>query len=204
MGTYSLKTPLDESTVRKLRIGDIVYITGTIVTARDAAHRRMLEYRNRGEKIPVDLRGGVIYHCGPVVRKTDDSWIIIVAGPTTSYRMENYEADVIRVFGVRMVIGKGGMGEKTAEACQKYGAVYATFTGGAAVLAASRIKRVKQVEWLDLGIPEALWVLEVEEFGPLLVTIDSTGENLIEHVLEEAKKKRDNVLRKLEALESHR
>ncbi len=197
MAVYKLKTPLPEEDVRKLRAGDIVYVTGIIVTARDAAHRRMLEYLGQGKEIPVDLKGGVIYHCGPVVRKTNSEWEVISAGPTTSARMELYEADVIEKLGVRMIIGKGGMGSKTAEACKKYGAVYTIFTGGAGALAANAIKRVVKVEWLDLGVPEALWVFEVEEFGPLLVAIDSTGRNLIAEVMENAFKKRDEILAKL-------
>jgi len=197
MPTYYLKTPISEEDIRKLRAGDIVYVSGIMVTARDAAHRRMLEYLKEGKPLPVDLRGGVLYHCGPVVRKKNGEWEVVAAGPTTSARMELYEATVIEKFGVRIVVGKGGMGSKTAEACKKYGAVYTIFTGGAAVLAANAIKRVIKVEWLDLGIPEALWVFEVENFGPLLVTIDSTGKNLIEEVIEGALKKRDEILAKL-------
>ncbi len=197
MPTYYLKTPISEEDIRKLRAGDIAYVSGIMVTARDAAHRRMLEYLKEGKPLPVDLRGGVLYHCGPVVRKKNGEWEVVAAGPTTSARMELYEATVIEKFGVRIVVGKGGMGSKTAEACKKYGAVYTIFTGGAAVLAANAIKRVIKVEWLDLGIPEALWVFEVENFGPLLVTIDSTGKNLIEEVIEGALKKRDAILAKL-------
>ena len=197
MPTYYLKTPISEEDIRKLRAGDIVYVSGIMVTARDAAHRRMLEYLKEGKPLPVDLRGGVLYHCGPVVRKKNGEWEVVAAGPTTSARMELYEATVIEKFDVRIVVGKGGMGSKTAEACKKYGAVYTIFTGGAAVLAANAIKRVIKVEWLDLGIPEALWVFEVENFGPLLVTIDSTGKNLIEEVIEGALKKRDEILAKL-------
>ena len=197
MSEYHLKNPIEEEEVRRLRIGDIVYLSGTIVTARDAAHRRILEYYRQGKPIPIDLRGGVIYHCGPVVLKKDDEWTVVAAGPTTSARMELYEAFVIEKFGTRMIIGKGGMGMRTTEACRRYGAVYTVFTGGAAVLAARAIKRVLRVEWLDLGIPEALWVLEVEEFGPLLVVIDSTGRNLIERVISRARKRRDELIRSL-------
>ena len=193
MSEYHLKTPIKEEEIRKLRVGDIVYLSGTIVTARDTAHRRILEYYEQGKPIPIDLRGGVIYHCGPVVLKRDDEWIVIAAGPTTSTRMELYEASIIEKFGIRMIIGKGGMGVRTAEACRRYGAVYTVFTGGAAVLAARAIKRVLGVEWLDLGVAEALWILEVEEFGPLLVVIDSTGRNLIEEIIREARKRRDRV-----------
>ncbi len=194
MATHHLKTPLSEEEIRKLRVGDIVYLTGIIVTARDSAHRRMLEYVEKGEKLPVDLRGGVIYHCGPVVEKKNGEWIVVAAGPTTSARMEIYEAEVIEKLGVRMIIGKGGMGPRTTEACRKHGAVYTLFTGGAGALSAYAIKRVLGVEWLDLGIPEALWIFEVEEFGPLLVTIDSHGNNLIEENLRKAREKRDEIL----------
>jgi fumarate hydratase subunit beta len=196
MAEYKLKTPLSEEDVRKLRAGDIVYLTGVIYTARDAAHRRIMEYLKAGKPLPFDLRNGAIYHCGPVVAKKDDQWIVVAGGPTTSTRMELYEYDVIEKLGVRMVIGKGGMGKKTAEACVKYGAVYVTYTGGAAVLAAQSIKRVIDVHWLDLGIPEAVWVLEVESFGPLVVAIDSTGRNLIEEVVEKSVKKKEELLRK--------
>lgn len=196
MAEYKLKTPLSEEDVRKLRVGDIVYLTGVIYTARDAAHRRIMEYLKAGKPLPFDLRNGAIYHCGPVVAKKDGQWIVVAGGPTTSTRMELYEYDVIEKLGVRMVIGKGGMGKKTAEACVKYGAVYVTYTGGAAVLAAQSIKRVIDVHWLDLGIPEAVWVLEVENFGPLVVAIDSTGRNLIEEVVEKSVKKKEELLRK--------
>jgi fumarate hydratase subunit beta len=196
MAEYKLKTPLSEEDVRKLRVGDIVYLTGVIYTARDAAHRRIMEYLKAGKPLPFDLRNGAIYHCGPVVAKKDGQWIVVAGGPTTSTRMELYEYDVIEKLGVRMVIGKGGMGKKTAEACVKYGAVYVTYTGGAAVLAAQSIKRVIDVHWLDLGIPEAVWVLEVENFGPLVVAIDSTGRNLIEEVVEKSVKKKEELLHK--------
>jgi fumarate hydratase subunit beta len=197
MAEYYLGTPLSEEDVRKLRVGDTVYLSGIIVTARDSAHRRLIEYYRGGREIPVDLRGGVIYHCGPVVRRTDRGWEVIAAGPTTSARMEIYEAEVIEKLGVRMIIGKGGMGDKTMEACKEYGAVYAVFTGGAGALAAKAIKRVVRVEWLDLGIPEALWVFQVENFGPLLVVIDSHGNNLIKKTIIEAYKRRGEILTRL-------
>ncbi len=197
MTEYRLKTPLSENDVRRLRVGDIVYLSGIIVTARDSAHRRLIEYYREGKEIPVDLRGGVIYHCGPVVRKTGKGWEVIAAGPTTSARMEIYEAEVIGKLGVRMIIGKGGMGDKTMEACRKYGAVYTVFTGGAGALAAKAIREVVRVEWLDLGIPEALWVFRVEDFGPLLVVIDSHGNNLVKKTMMEAYRRRGEVLTRL-------
>jgi len=197
MAIYYLRTPLQEEDVRKLKVGDAIYLTGIVVTARDAAHRRMIEYLREGKPLPIDLKGGAIYHCGPVVEKINDEWRVVSGGPTTSTRMELYEADIIKHFGVRLIIGKGGMGSKTAQACKEFGAVYTTFTGGAGVLVANAIKRVIRAEWLDLGIPEALWVLDVENFGPLLVTIDTTGRNLTEEVIEGAKRKREEILKKL-------
>jgi fumarate hydratase subunit beta len=168
------------------------------VAARDSAHKRMLEYIERGEKLPVDLRGGVIYHVGPVVRKTERGWEVISAGPTTSARMEAFEADIIEKLGVKLVVGKGGMGKRTAEAMKKHVAAYAIFTGGAGVLAAKAIKRVIDVHWLDLGMAEAMWVFEVEDFGPLTVMIDSTGRNFYEDLREEARRRVPEILNSIE------
>jgi fumarate hydratase subunit beta len=178
---YHFTTPIGEET-RKLRIGDVLFLTGTIVTARDAGHRRALELLNRGEKLPVDLRGLAVYHMGPIVRKLGDDWKVYSAGPTTSTRLETYEAEFLEKTGARVIVGKGGMGAKTAEACKKLGTAYAIYTGGAGALAAKSIKRVKGVEWLDLGTPEAMWILEVEDFGPLTVIIDPEGRNHYEEL----------------------
>ena len=197
MATYRLRTPISEEEVRRLRAGDVIYVSGTMVTARDAAHKRALELARRGESLPVDLRGAVLYHCGPVVRKVGEEWEIVAAGPTTSTRMEALEADFIKAFGVRVIVGKGGMGPKTARACREYGAVYAAFTGGAGALAAKAVKRVARVEWLDLGVPEALWVLEVEDFGPLVVAIDTHGRNLYEEVARAVEARRAELYERL-------
>jgi fumarate hydratase subunit beta len=158
----------------------------------------MLEYVERGDRLPVDLRGGVIYHAGPVARKRDGTWEILSMGPTTSARMEAFEADVIEKLGVKLVVGKGGMGRKTAEAMRRHVAAYAIFTGGAGVLAAKAIKRVVDVHWLDLGIAEAMWVLEVENFGPLTVMIDPTGRNYYDELREAARAKIPEILSAIE------
>jgi len=192
MPVYYLKTPISEEDIRKLRVNDTIYITGIIVTARDQAHRRALEYLKEGKTLPINLEGLAIFHCGPVVKKEGDKWVVVAAGPTTSTRMDLSEDEFIKNFKIRVVIGKGGMGKRTTEAMARYGAVYAAFTGGAAVLAAKAIKNVRSVEWLDLGVPEALWIFEVENFGPLTVAIDSHGNNLYMEVsknVEESKKK---------------
>lgn len=198
MPTYKLRTPLSEEDVAKLRVGDTLYISGVIVSARDSAHKRMLEYVERGERLPVDLRGGVIYHAGPVARRKDGGWEILSMGPTTSARMEAFQAEVIEKLGVKLVVGKGGMGKKTAEAMKKHNAAYAIFTGGAGVLAAKAIKKVEDVHWLDLGMAEAMWVLEVEDFGPLTVMIDPTGRNFYDEQREEARKRIRDILAEIQ------
>jgi len=197
LATYKFKTPISEEDIRKLKINDVLFVTGTIVTARDQAHRRALELAKEGKKLPIDLKGLAVFHCGPIMKKEGDKWIAVAAGPTTSTRMDIFEDEFIRNFGVRVVIGKGGMGKRTTEAMKKYGAVYGAFTGGAGVLAAKAIKDVRTVEWYDLGMPEALWVLEVEEFGPLSVSIDSHGNNIFEQVAKTAEENRAKIYEKL-------
>jgi fumarate hydratase subunit beta len=199
MVTYNLKTPISEDDVRKLRVNDVIYITGTMITARDAAHIRAIEFHKAGKKLPINLQGLAVFHCGPIVKKKDDKWVVIAAGPTTSTRMDLFEDEFIKDFKVRVVIGKGGMGRKTTDAMKKFGAVYGAFTGGAAVLAAKTIKDVKSVEWYDLGMPEAIWVLEVREFGPLTVAIDAHGNNLFEDVQKKVEEKRPKIYKKLGA-----
>jgi len=194
---YKLKTPIKEEDVRKLRVGDVIYITGLIYTARDQAHRRILEYVEKGQKLPVDLNGSVIFHVGPLMRKEDDNWIVVSAGPTTSTRMNLTTPKLLENFKVRIIIGKGGMSREVAEALKRFGAVYCHFTGGAGVLAAKNIRKVEGVEWLDLGMPEALWKLQVEDFGPLTVTIDSNGNSLYEEVGKKVKENLEKILQQI-------
>lgn len=197
MTVYHFKTPISEEEIRKLKVNDVLYITGTIVTARDQAHRRALEYFKEGKPLPVNLEGLAVFHCGPVVKKEDEKWVAVAAGPTTSTRMDIFEDEFIKNFKVRVVIGKGGMGKRTSDAMAKYGAVYGAFTGGAAILAAKAIKKVKGVEWLDLGTPEALWIFEVEDFGPLSIAIDSHGNNLFTDVAKKVEEDRKRIYQKL-------
>jgi fumarate hydratase subunit beta len=197
MTVYKLKTPISEEEVRKLGVNDTVYLTGTIVTARDAAHRRALEFHKEKKQLPVNLEGLAVFHCGPIVKKEDDGWRVLAAGPTTSARMELFEDEFIKNFKVRVVVGKGGMGRKTVDAMKRYGAVYGAFTGGAAVLAAKAIKRVKGVEWSDLGMPEAMWILKVKDFGPLTIAIDAHGNNLFETIQTKADIEKQAIYRKL-------
>ena len=197
MSIYKLNTPVSEEEVRKLGVNDTVYLTGTIVTVRDAAHRRALEFHKEGKQLPVNLEGSAVFHCGPLVKKEDGGWRVVAAGPTTSSRMDLFEDEFIKNFKVRIVVGKGGMGKKTVDAMKRYGAIYGAFTGGAAVLAAKAIKRVKAVEWSDLGMPEAMWILEVENFGPLTVAIDAHGNNLFETIQNKADAEKPAIYRKL-------
>jgi len=192
---YRLRTPVPESEIRRLKMGDIVYVSGTIITARDEAHLKALELHEKGEELPVDFRGGGIFHCGPIMRKTDGEWRVVAAGPTTSARMEIFQDKFIEAFRPSVIIGKGGMGDRTEKACAEYGCVYGVFTGGAALLAVKGIKRVRDVFWLEeLGMPECLWVYEVEDFGPMIVTIDTHGNNMTENIKRRVLAKKKEVL----------
>lgn len=169
-----LEAPFTEEKVRSLKVGDMVEITGIVFTGRDAVHKWLHE----GNEPPVSFQGGVIYHCGPVVMKKGSKWTVTAAGPTTSIREEPYQAGIIERLGVRAVIGKGGMGEKTRLACQKFGCVYLHAVGGAAQVLAECIKEVQNVYGLEqFGSPEAIWQLRVESF-PVVVTIDAHGNSL--------------------------
>jgi fumarate hydratase subunit beta len=192
---HKLTIPISQEAIAALRVGDQVYLTGIVVTARDAAHKLMIEKFIRVPQVVEQadlyarlkklLAGGVIYHCGPVVSQDDQGrWHFVAAGPTTSIREEPYEADVIQHFGLRAVIGKGGMGPKTLQACQDHQAVYLHAIGGAASLIAHSVKEVVDVYQKDeLGVPEAFWVIRVEDF-PAVVTMDSHGQSLHAEVKE--------------------
>ncbi len=186
MTTVDLTIPISEADIRALRVGDTVRLSGVMVTGRDAAHKYMIENFVRATAVPESeralyeelrrlLAGGIIYHCGPVVRQRDGRWEFVAAGPTTSIREEPYEADVIAHFGMRGVIGKGGMGPATLRACQEHGAAYLHAVGGAATLIADTVKEVLTVYKKDeFGVPEAFWVIRAEHF-PVVVTMDSHG-----------------------------
>lgn len=172
---YHIKIPADKDQIRKLKIRDIIYVTGKIFTARDEAHHMMLEK----EKIPFDPSEMALYHCGPLMKKENNNWQVVSAGPTTSSRMEIFEDKFLEKFGINIIIGKGGMGERTKKALQKYTSVYTAYTGGAGALAADKVEEVEGVYWLEeLGMPEAAWIFKVKEFGPLVVAIDSHGKSI--------------------------
>jgi fumarate hydratase subunit beta len=186
---HKLTIPISEDAIAALNVGDQVHLSGIIVTARDAAHKLMIDKYVRVPRVVEEtdlyarlkelLAGGVIYHCGPVVSQDNQGrWHFVAAGPTTSIREEPYEAEVIEHFGLRGVIGKGGMGPKTLQACQQHKAVYLHAIGGAASLIANSVKEVVDVYQKDeLGVPEAFWVIRVEDF-PAVVTMDSHGNSL--------------------------
>jgi fumarate hydratase class I len=185
-----LTIPISESDIRALRVGDSALLDGVMVTGRDAAHKYLVEKFIKSSGVPESekeiytqlkklLAGSGIYHCGPVVKKLPDGkWAFVAAGPTTSIREEPYQADVIGHFGLRFVIGKGGMAAKTLEGCQKYGAVYLHAIGGAGTLIAECVKEVLTVYKKDeFGVPEAFWVIRVQDF-PVVVTMDAHGNSL--------------------------
>lgn len=198
MTTYTLCTPIQEEDIRKLKVNDVLYLTGDLATARDQAHKRALEWKNNKKPLPFNLEGLAVFHCGPVMRKIDGKWIAVAAGPTTSTRMEAYEYEFIKTFKPRVIIGKGGMGKRTSDALAKHGAVYCAFTGGAAVLAAKAIKGVLAVKWLDLGMPEAVWIFEVKNFGPLIVAMDSVGNNLYADVFLKVQANKKKIYKKID------
>jgi tartrate/fumarate subfamily iron-sulfur-dependent hydro-lyase beta chain len=193
-----VKTPLDPEEVRKLRVNDEFEITGKIYTARDAAHTKLLELHERGEKLPLPLKNFPCFHCGPVMKKEKQEWKVVSAGPTTSIRMEIFEDKFMDTFETKIFIGKGGMGEKTLSALRKHGAVYAQYTGGAGSLMAHSVKRVEDVFYLEeLGVPEAIWLFEVEKFGPLVVTMDSQGSSLHKEVAKKVEENLNRIKREL-------
>lgn len=193
-----LETPLKQEEVANLRVNEPFKVTGKIFTARDAAHEKLLDLANEDKEVPFDLSAYPCFHCGPVMKKQNDNWQVVSAGPTTSIRMEIFEDEFMDKFGTKIFIGKGGMGEKTSEALVQHGGVYAQFTGGAGSLMAGSVEKVEDVHYLEeLGVPEAVWVFRVNEFGPLLVTMDSTGESIHRDISEKIDQ---NLQKELETL----
>jgi L(+)-tartrate dehydratase beta subunit len=179
-----IKTPLCDKDIADIRIGDIVYLSGILVTGRDAVYRRVAR---EGLMPPFDFSGSAIFHAGPIVRKITrplngapigSRYELISIGPTSSIRMEDMSASFIEKTGVKIMIGKGGMGEKTAAACCARKVIHCVYPGGCAVLGAGQIDSIKAVYWEELGMPECIWVMEARLFGPLIVSIDTLGNNL--------------------------
>ncbi|MCD6496790.1 MAG: fumarate hydratase C-terminal domain-containing protein [Deltaproteobacteria bacterium] len=191
----NIQLPVDEATIRSLQAGDEVRISGIMVTGRDAAHKYMSNHKPAWLKKL--LAGSLIYHCGPVLLKEHGKWRITAAGPTTSIREEPYQGEVIKKFGLRGVIGKGGMGAKTLAALHEHGAVYFHAVGGAATLIAQCIEEVIDVHMLDeFGAPEAFWVIRVKDF-PAVVTMDTHGTSLHDAVQARSTKKSEPLFRKV-------
>jgi len=172
-----ITTPVSGEAIAAVRAGDTFFLSGLLATGRDDVHRRVA---HEGMACPFDFSGGVIFHAGPIVRtdsvRGDDELVSI--GPTSSIRMEEWAADFIKQTGVKIMIGKGGMGDKTAAACREHGAIHCVYPGGCAVLGALQVEKIENVYWRELGMPECVWALRVREFGPLIVTIDTQGNNL--------------------------
>lgn len=178
MKEMSLTTPITEEQVLSLDVNDTVYITGIVYTARDMAHLKLRQLLLHKENLPEDFSGGVIFHAGPVVKKIDGGWEIWVIGPTTSIRMEPY-AEMVGQLGIKVIVGKGGMGEDTLQSLAKHGSVYLLAAPGCGVTHAEAVKKVLRVHWLaELSVPEAIWVLEVNKWGPLIVGMDAHGRSI--------------------------
>ncbi|MEM4795780.1 MAG: FumA C-terminus/TtdB family hydratase beta subunit [Ignisphaera sp.] len=171
---YRISSPFHEE-LDFLKVGDIVYLSGIVVTARDQVHKRIVL---EGLYPPIQINRLAVWHAGPTVKRKDNEWIVISIGSTSSSRMESIEAEFIEKTGVKMIIGKGFMGKKTVEACRRYGCVVAIYPGGLGALGAKAVRKVIDVYWLDLGIPEAMWVLVVENLGPLIISIDTHGNTI--------------------------
>ena len=192
MSKKILTTPIKAEDLADIKIGDVIYLTGHIVTCRDVPHRRVVE---EGRELPLDIRGGAILHAGPIIRKTGEkSFEMVSVGPTTSMRMEKFEREFIAKTGVRLIVGKGGMGEGTMSGCKEFGAIHCVFPAGCAVVAATQVEQIESADWTELGMPETLWKCRVKEFGPLIVSIDAHGNNLFEQNKVKFNEKKDAAL----------
>ena len=177
-GKKILTTPISDEDLKDIHIGDIIYLNGNLTTCRDVAHRRLVEEHR---PLPVDVRNNAIFHAGPIIRPLEnDKFEMVSVGPTTSMRMEKFEYEFTKLTGVRVIVGKGGMGPNTERACKEFGAIHCVFPAGCAVVAATEVEKIVEHHWDELGMPETLWCNKVKEFGPLIVSIDAQGRNLFE------------------------
>lgn len=190
-----LTTPIRSEDLEDITIGDIIYLNGYLVTCRDVAHRRLIEGHR---ELPVDLNGIAIFHAGPIVRQLgEDKFEMVSVGPTTSMRMEKFEKEFVEQTGVKVIVGKGGMGPNTEAACKEQKAIHCVFPAGCAVLAATEVEEIERAEWRDLGMPETLWVCRVKEFGPLIVSIDTKGRNMFEENKVNFNVKKDKAIKEI-------
>ena len=188
MNEFRLRVPRDNDRAQEVRTGDILYVTGDIMIARDKAHKKLIE-----QDLIAELVGLPIFHCGPIARKSGEEWEILAGGPTTSTRMDAFTPPILEKYKTKVIIGKGGLGEVGKKGLAKFGAVYSEFTGGASALAVSKIVRVKRRLLEDLGPTELVWIWEVKDFGPLLVTQDHQGNDMKKSVTTEALSKIDGL-----------
>lgn len=194
-GKKILTTPVSAEDLKDIHIGDVVYLNGDLTTCRDVAHRRLVE---EGRPLPVDVKDAAIFHAGPIIRPLeDDKFEMVSVGPTTSMRMEKFEYEFVQKSGVRVIVGKGGMGPNTERACKEFGAIHCVFPAGCAVVAATEVQRISEHHWDELGMPETLWCCKVKEFGPLIVSIDANGDNLFEKNKVDFNKKKDAAIEEI-------
>ena len=194
-GKKVLITPVSTEDLKDIKVGDIVYLDGSMTTCRDVAHRRLVE---EGRELPVDVRNNAIFHAGPIILLLEnDKFEMVSVGPTTSMRMEKFEYEFVKQTGVKVIIGKGGMKENTERACKEFSAIHCVFPAGNAVVAATEVEEIVRAEWRDLGMPETLWNCRVKEFGPLIVSIDTEGNNMFEKNKVTFNKRKDAVYEKI-------
>lgn len=194
-GKKILTTPVSAEDLKDIHIGDVVYLNGDLTTCRDVAHRRLVE---EGRPLPVDVKDAAIFHAGPIIRPLEnDKFEMVSVGPTTSMRMEKFEYEFVQKSGVRVIVGKGGMGPNTERACKEFGAIHCVFPAGCAVVAATEVQRIVEHHWDELGMPETLWCCKVKEFGPLIVSIDANGDNLFEKNKVDFNKKKDAAIEEI-------
>jgi tartrate/fumarate subfamily iron-sulfur-dependent hydro-lyase beta chain len=191
MTEFRLKVPEDNNRVSEIKAGDVLFVTGDIVVARDQAHKKLLE----PGKFTQELVGLPIFHCGPIAQKKGEEWTIVAGGPTTSTRMDALTPPILEKYKTKIIIGKGGLGEAGKKGLANFGAVYSEFTGGASALAVSKIVRVKKRLLEELGPTELVWIWEVKDFGPLLVTQDHQGNDLKKIVTNQAASKLDALVK---------
>lgn len=198
-GRIIITTPITDEDIKGLRTGDTFYLSGELMTGRDDVHERVVE---EGMDFPADLNAKALFHAGPII-KTGESgtYEIISIGPTTSMRMERFESAFIEKTGVKIIIGKGGMGADTAAACRKHKVICSAAPAGCSLVCAECVEEVEGASWTELGMPEAVWHLKVKEFGPLIVTIDSEGRNYFEELKSDYKlRSKEQKLRLIEEL----
>lgn len=191
MTDFRLRVPEDNNRVTEIRAGDVLFVTGDIVIARDQAHKKLLE----PDKFIQEVVGLPIFHCGPIARKKGEEWTIVAGGPTTSTRMDALTPPILEKYKTRIIIGKGGLGEVGKKGLANFGAVYSEFTGGASALAVSKIVKVKKRLLEELGPTELVWIWEVKDFGPLLVTQDHQGNDIKKIVTNQAVAKLDTLVK---------